>query len=326
MKLIQPSLFDEPDPPRVSEAEVVQETGVAKGLSQTYTPQVYDGVKYIVEDGVVWFWLRSVCSRLGIENPAMMAPRIKPEWKRKANFDTGSGIQLGWMVTWDGFCLAVQRSNKPEAIPLQEKMAELLANWIRNRIGQTPQAIIPSSDRVIVKRDDPEVIASILRPMFGEFASQIVNGVVSGMTAILRPDLIHDTNDRVQRIESTADHTLAAIRYVSLRLPIQRKDPDSDVIEKHRLCLRQFTNGRCPRCHSIRIVGEDGRWIKGTYEVDHWYRRDRAKVTETWAICKQCHAAVSADTSLRDEWSHCWWQYLDFIAIIEQPLLRGTTG
>ena len=102
--------------------------------------------------------------------------------------------------------------------------------------------------------------------------------------------------DRVESIHAAQRAITEGLRDLKASLPMQRKPLSKRAQQLHVLAVATRRNGLCPCCQETPVCNESGR-LAGA-EFDHWYSRNKNRVTQTWLVCGGCNALL-VDTDFK---------------------------
>ena len=97
--------------------------------------------------------------------------------------------------------------------------------------------------------------------------------------------------ERLDRLHSGQNLLSAQVKDLRESLPVQRRPASHWTRAMHISVVQSKRNGFCPCCQKTRIVNEEGSLP--CLQIDHWFARNRAYITETWAVCSDCNASLN---------------------------------
>jgi hypothetical protein len=102
--------------------------------------------------------------------------------------------------------------------------------------------------------------------------------------------------DRVESIHASQRTITEELRNIKTSLPMQRKPLSRRTQSIHIQATLTRRNGLCPCCQETPVCIEQGRI--GGAEYDHFFARDKNRVTQTWLVCGDCNQKL-IDTDYR---------------------------
>jgi hypothetical protein len=97
-----------------------------------------------------------------------------------------------------------------------------------------------------------------------------------------------------------ARHTAFELRMMKeFERRVPRKRPAKKTREIHFEACNRLYEGKCPCCSTV-IISDGVKTL--SYEIDHWYSRERRGLFETWPTCKNCNIGFDTGRFIRDDY------------------------
>jgi hypothetical protein len=108
--------------------------------------------------------------------------------------------------------------------------------------------------------------------------------------------MLEIVRDRVESIHASQRTITEELRTIKTSLPMQRKPLSRRTQAIHLQTTLTRRNGLCPCCQETPVCNDHGR-LPGA-EYDHFFARDKNRVTQTWLVCGACNQRL-IDTDCR---------------------------
>lgn len=99
--------------------------------------------------------------------------------------------------------------------------------------------------------------------------------------------LLIRTLELVQSIHAMQRTITEGLRDIKASLPMQRRPLSKRTQSIHISATLLRRNALCPCCQETLVCNEAGRLTGAEY--DHWYSRNKNRVTQTWLVCGPCN-------------------------------------
>jgi hypothetical protein len=125
--------------------------------------------------------------------------------------------------------------------------------------------------------------------------------------------VVNEKLDGLRTIAERTGETVAAINREA------RKKIRNETKTLHIECLVYRRAGICPCC-KITVIVENWKLLPNL-QFDHWYRKDKCELTETWPVCAACNHALE-DSSFRNQRTEAFREYQRDLEIQQHSLFR----
>lgn len=99
--------------------------------------------------------------------------------------------------------------------------------------------------------------------------------------------MLEIVRDKVDSLHAGQRSIAEELRGIKTSLPMQRRPLSQRTQSIHIQVTLTRRNGLCPCCQETPVCTEAGR-LPGA-EYDHFFARDKNRVTQTWLVCGQCN-------------------------------------
>jgi hypothetical protein len=100
---------------------------------------------------------------------------------------------------------------------------------------------------------------------------------------------------------------------------MQRRPLSASTQRLHIKVIATRRNGLCPCCQEVPVCTEAGKLSDAEY--DHWFSRDKNRLTQTWLVCAECNQRLR-DTDFKSRARSAFEAYQQAL----QPFLSGRQG